>query len=452
MVAGPLADRVDRRALIVWGNVAQGACMAVIPLTDRFVAVPLAVVYAASFASATAFVFSDAAVFGALPALIGPARLPAANGYLTSIQSVALMVGPALGGLLATGIGPANTIWVDVASFLVAAVVLGRIRAPFDERRRRHPAIERFTDQVRRGLRFIGRERTIRALVMVGFGNSFAFGVMLGLVVPYAVDRLGLPDDSVRLGLLFTADAAGALVSGLVFARLYRPGRIRWLTPTCLSASAVLLAGLTLTRSYPTALVLTALFAFTVGTTISVGITYRQMASPDDLRSSVNVVGRMVSWGGQPFGAAVGGVVAEAAGISVALGLATAVMAASAVTSALILPASAPSGADDGRRSVAERAADRPRSRPMTTPASGSAIEAVSTALVVPAPGSARGAAQRSGAGSHPRRDRRRCRLRPGGRSWPRRRRRAGRRPGRGRGRRSHRRAHRRPGRRRSGR
>jgi len=110
LIAGPLADRVDRRGLIVWGNLAQGASMAVIPVADAFGAVPLPLIYVASFASATAFVFSDAAVFGALPALIGPARLPTANGYLTSIQSVALMLGPALGGLLATTIGPANAI------------------------------------------------------------------------------------------------------------------------------------------------------------------------------------------------------------------------------------------------------------------------------------------------------------------------------------------------------
>jgi len=338
LVAGPLADRVDRRRLIVWGNVAQGACMAVIPVVDAVVTVPLPVIYVATFASATAFVFSDAAVFGALPALIGAARLPTANGYLTSIQSMALMLGPAIGGLLATLIGPADAIWVDVASFLVAALVLGRIRAPFDEGRAPGRLQERFGEQVRRGLRFIRRERTILVLILVGFGNSFAFGVMLGLVVPYAVDRLGLPDNSVRLSLLFTADALGALLSGLCFARLYAARRIPWLTPACLTASALLLAALTLTRAYPAALVLTVLFAFTVGTTISVGITYRQMASPDDLRSSVNVVGRMVSWGGQPFGAAIGGIVAEIAGIPDALGLATVVMAVSALASAVLLP------------------------------------------------------------------------------------------------------------------
>ncbi len=338
LVAGPLADRIDRRALIVWGNLAQGAAMAVIPIVDAVTPVPIPVIYAASFASATAFVFSDAAVFGALPALIGDERLPAANGLLTSIQSAALMVGPAIGGVLATTVGPANAIWLDVASFFVAAVMLGRIGAPFGQPRAVAGRLrDGLGEQVRRGLRFIRHERTISTLIVVGFGNSFAFGAMLGLVVPYTVERLGVPDDSARLGLLFSADALGALLAGLAFARIYAIARIRWLTPLCLAASAALLGAFVLNRSYAVALVLTALFAFAVSTTISVGITYRQMASPDDLRSSVNVVGRMVYWGGQPFGAAVGGLLAQAAGIPAALGLATGVMAASTAAGAILL-------------------------------------------------------------------------------------------------------------------
>jgi predicted MFS family arabinose efflux permease len=155
--------------------------------------------------------------------------------------------------------------------------------------------------------------------------------------VPYAVDRLGVPDNSVRLGLLFTADALGALLAGLAFARIYARDRIRWLTPVGLSVSAALLALLTVNESYALALVLTIAFAFAVSTTISVGITYRQMASPDELRSSVNVVGRMVAWGGQPFGAAVGGVVAQTAGVPTALGMAAGVMTVSAISAVVLL-------------------------------------------------------------------------------------------------------------------
>ena len=45
------------------------------------------------------------------------------------------------------------------------------------------------------------------------------------------------------------------------------------------------------------------------------GIAYRQQTLPDDMQGRVNVVGRMVSWGGQPFGAALGGLGATVLGL-----------------------------------------------------------------------------------------------------------------------------------------
>ena len=46
--------------------------------------------------------------------------------------------------------------------------------------------------QVKRALRFVRGHRTVATLIGVGFGNSFAFGAVLGLLVPYGVTELGL--------------------------------------------------------------------------------------------------------------------------------------------------------------------------------------------------------------------------------------------------------------------
>ena len=73
---------------------------------------------------------------------------------------------------------------------------------------------------------------------------------------------------------------------------------------------ALSLAG---TSRWLVAVGLVGLFALSFMTTITVGITYRQLVAPDHLRSSVNVIGRMVAWGGQPFGAAAGAVVSAVA-------------------------------------------------------------------------------------------------------------------------------------------
>ncbi|HEY8093168.1 MAG TPA: MFS transporter [Acidimicrobiales bacterium] len=327
VIAGPLADQGNRRVLIIGGNLAQGLLVATIPLAQAFGVLTVAQVYVVGLLSATAFVFGDAAVFGAVPALVGPERLSAANGFLYSLGSGAEIAGPIVGGVLAALIGPANAVWVDAASFLGAAAVQTTIRSTFRVGPR--PADEPLAirAQVGRALRFVRGQRTVATLIGVGFGNSFAFGAVLGLLVPYAVTELGLGDKDARVGLLYGATGVGALLAGMVFARLFRPERVRWLTPLTFLVSATVAAGLAVASLWVSAALLLVVFSWSISTTINVGITYRQLAAPDDLRSSVNVLGRMISWGGQPFGAACGAVVAGAASVSVAYAGAAAVMA-----------------------------------------------------------------------------------------------------------------------------
>ena len=337
IIAGPIADQGNRRVLIIGGNVAEGLLVATIPIAHAFGVLTVAQVYVVGLLSATAFVFSDAAVFGAVPALVGPERLSAANGFLSALASGADIAGPVIGGALAATIGPANAVTVDAASFLVAAALQSTIRSSF--RTGSLPTGERLPimAQVKRALRFVRGHRTVATLIGVGFGNSFAFGAVLGLLVPYGVTELGLSQKDARIGLLYGATGIGALVAGVVFARLFRTDRVAWLTPTTLLLSSVVAAGLAFASGWVAAAVLLTVFSWSIATTINVGITYRQLAAPDDLRSSVNVLGRMISLGGQPFRAACGAVVAGEAGIPVAYVGAAIVMAVKGTVAAVLL-------------------------------------------------------------------------------------------------------------------
>jgi predicted MFS family arabinose efflux permease len=192
-------------------------------------------------------------------------------------------------------------------------------------------------EQIGRALRFVRSHHTVATLIGVGFGNSFAFGAVLGLLVPYAVTELGLADRDARIGLLYGATGIGALIAGVVFGRLFRAERIRWLTPGTMLLSSIVAAALAVVSLWVPAVVLLVVFSWSISTTINAGITYRQLAAPDDLRSSVNVLGRMVSWGGQPFGAAIGAVVAGAAGVPAAYAGAAVVMGLSGVLAAWLL-------------------------------------------------------------------------------------------------------------------
>ncbi len=338
LIAGPIADRGNRRVLIIGGNLVEGTLVATIPIAQLFGVLTVAQIYVVALLAATAFVFSDAAVFGAVPALVGPGRLAAANGMLSSLASTADIAGPVLGGVLVATIGATNAVWIDSASFFVAAAVQARIPSNFrDPASAPGEARLQIRSQVGRALRFIRGHRVLSTLILVGFGNSFAFGAVLGLIVPYAVERLGLASDAGRIGVLYGAIGVGGLIAGLAFSRVFRTERVARLVPSTITAAALFAALLAANSSWLLACGLLGAFSLSITTTISTGITYRQLTAPDDLRSSVNVIGRMISWGGQPFGAATGGLIAAATTVSTAYAVAALVMLTAGVAAALLL-------------------------------------------------------------------------------------------------------------------
>ena len=337
LVAGPLADRGNRRGLIIGGNLVEGTLVATIPIAHLFGVLSIAQIYVVALLSATAFVFSDAAVFGAVPALVGPARLPAANGLLSSMGSITEIAGPVVAGVLVASIGTTTAIWIDSASFLIAAAVQSRIRSLFRSGDTTAVLTTSLADHARAALRFIRGDRTVATLLLAGFGNSLAFGTVLGLLVPFAVEELRVPSGDGRIGILYGSLGVGSLIAGVSFSRVFAVSRVRFLTPVSLATAGACVALLCAVQSWILGAVFVGLFSLAITSTIMVGITYRQIAAPDEMRSSVNVVGRMIAWGGQPFGAFLGAGLASLFDVRFAYAVAAVIMGATAVGAFLSL-------------------------------------------------------------------------------------------------------------------
>jgi MFS family permease len=134
LLAGALADRVDRRRLMVGGDLLRAALVGSVPLAAALGVLKLPHVYLAALGVAVVFVWADAASFGALPALIGRQRLPAANSARWSASTTLTITGPAVAGVLVATVEPTPALWVDAASYLASALLLASIRRSFQHR------------------------------------------------------------------------------------------------------------------------------------------------------------------------------------------------------------------------------------------------------------------------------------------------------------------------------
>ncbi|MEO1059062.1 MAG: MFS transporter [Actinomycetota bacterium] len=344
-IAGPVADRFSRRRLIIGGNLAEGLLVATIPVAAWLDVLTVGQVFAVALLSATAFVFSDAAVFGAVPALVHEERLASANGVLATLASAADIAGPVLAGVLIATIGPANALSIDAMTFLFAAAVQSTIRSNL-RRGESSEAPRSIRRHLAAGLGFIRRQRTVFVLIVAGFANSLAIGCILGLLVPWSIEVLGYDRDDARLGLLYAAVGVGSLIAAVVFPRIFTADRVRLITPASLLWSAAASATLLVTTA-TLATASIAAFAFGIMLTITIGITYRQLVTPDELTSTVNTVGRTIAAGGQPLGAAIGAVIVASTSVSTAYVAATIVLGLTGVAAYIALRSPSPSRADE---------------------------------------------------------------------------------------------------------
>jgi MFS family permease len=336
LVAGAIADRVNRKQLMIVCDLLNLILLGSLPIADEFGALTLPHIYIVALLSATAFVWFDTANFGALPAIVGRERLVEANSLMWATNTIISIVGPAVGGALAATLGPAKAITLDSFSYLLSAGSLILIARNFNivsaVQAEAISLWQRTTADIREGLRFLWRQELVRALTLLGFGSSLTSGAVTGLMVVYGVKALSLPQADPRLGLLFTAQAVGSLVASVALPQLVRRVPVGRITLAAMLFYIVMLLGFIVAGNLTLGLVFCGLLSICNTLVVLNGISLRQMVTPESLMSRVNATARMVAWGGTPFGAALGGLLAEWLDIRVAL----LIMMTGAIVSAVV--------------------------------------------------------------------------------------------------------------------
>ena len=220
-VGGALADRIDRRKLMIVCDLARAVvCVAFLLVGPEtiwlaYVLLPVLATFAAPF---------DPALSAATPNVVDPDDLPAANALNGSLWGTMLAVGAGLGGLISAAFGADTAFLVDAGSFLVSAALLSSIRRSFSESAERtteHPGI---VEATRETWRFARRDHRVLSLLAVKFG----FGAAAGLLALIPVMALQVFDaGNIGFGILMAARGVGALIGPFLGHRFAGPGHRR---------------------------------------------------------------------------------------------------------------------------------------------------------------------------------------------------------------------------------
>ena len=330
LVAGALADRLDRRRTMVGVQLARTALAGGLALAVVAGQGSIWLVYAVALGLGVLETLFDTAAQSIVPNVVPRDRLEGANSRLLAAEfTMNLFVGPPLGGLLAAT-AVALAFGSAAAGFLGAALLLAGLAGSFRPDHTGPPT--RIHTEVGEGIRFLAGHQFLGTLAIVIALLNIANGAVNALLVLHAVAPGPMGLDEVGFGLLLTANAVGTIlgtvVAGTIERRLGKPN--------------ILLVGIVMLLVIDVALVVTT-NALVVGAAMAIGgvffgafnVTYqslRQRVVPDRILGRVVASFRMLGWGALPLGALLGGVIGEAYGLP-------AVFAAAALLTALLLPA-----------------------------------------------------------------------------------------------------------------
>lgn len=294
---GAYADRMDRRRLL---QLAQAAALVVsvglaaLSLAGAARAWEVLVAVVLTTAAAT---FDQPARQAIIPAMVPEAELPQAFALLNPSRELAVLLGPALAGVLIAVSGPGLMYAVDAATYAVLIVVLAVMRMP---RLVPDASAGSVWSSIRQGAAFVRGRSLVLWMISLDLSATL-FGAYRVVLPALALDLLHV--GPAGYGLLSSAPSAGALVSTVVVFRVV--GRARALGRVLLlSTVGYGLATLLLARGGTLALAL--LGAVLLGGCDAMATTIRQAAvqleTPDHLRGRVSSIYQMASRGGPALG------------------------------------------------------------------------------------------------------------------------------------------------------
>lgn len=335
--AGVLADRTDRRRVIVWSQIAQAAAATVIGLLTLTHHVTPAVLIGGA-AVAGLGMGLGAPAWSALVNEILPREQVADGVAMHSIAfNLARAVGPAIGGVVLALLGAPVSFFLNAASFLfiIAAVVRHRPAARADESAG-HPPLSR---AVVEPFAFVFREIGVRSIFVSMW--LFTSGAAFLYALAPALAKLTLKADANEYGLMIGAMGAGAVIGALSLKRLR--GRLPPRVLVSLMMALYAVSSLAIARAEDPTIAVALFVPAGIGWTcvFTTLAALNQLSAPNHLRARVVALYTMSHFMIYGAAASIAGAIAEAQSIRTSLVVGgIACFVAALVTIRLAVPAS----------------------------------------------------------------------------------------------------------------
>ncbi len=309
---GALIDRWDRKAVMIRCDVGRAVAIASIPIAMAFDALTLWHIYAVSLIEGSLFVFFNIAEVAALPRVVAREQLPQASAWNEAGFGMTNIAGPSFGTVLYEAFGRAVPFVSNVVTYVVSAIALARIKAPFHTQR--EAPEHDLKKEVAEGLRWMWDNPLIRYMALLTGGLNL-INAATPLVMIVLAKQMGASDG--EIGVVFSAAGIGGIAGSLVGGQIQRRFTFGQVIVTVIWLEAICFPFYLVVPSYFLLSAVAGISAFIAPVYNVVQFSYRLSIIPDRLQGRVNSVFRLLAFGFMPVGAALSGVLIERFGTTV---------------------------------------------------------------------------------------------------------------------------------------
>ncbi|MFI7026549.1 MFS transporter [Micromonospora sp. NPDC049900] len=309
--AGVLADRVNRRRLLIGGDLARALLFAAVPVAWLW-GPQLWLLYLVLPASAAVGMVFRVAYVTAVPGLVDVGRITEANGKLSASYAVAGIGGPLLAGLVAARFGYTTAIAVNAVSFAASALGLTAVRLRQARRERTTRTLAALRGELLDGARFLWRHPVLRSLTLLLSAFLFLSYGLDDVLIYYVGHELGGSERTV--GVVLGLAALGTVLGSLVVAPLRRRVGFGPTWSGSMVVAGVAVAAVGSARTVPAVAALAAAYLGGVAIGAICSLSLRQEVTPNHLLGRVTSVfwathyalgpvgAAVVTWGAQGYG------------------------------------------------------------------------------------------------------------------------------------------------------
>jgi MFS family permease len=302
LVGGVVADRMDRRRLLLASQVVQLSCAFLIATLLYFKVLQVWHILSISFIVGTAQAFGGPAYQALIPSLVEPEDMPNAIA-LNSIQfNLARVIGPAVGGWTFTRFGYTWCFALNGLSFVAVIITLLMMNTKFIPKK----STESMLESMQQGFGFIRSQGAMVSLIALAFLMTF-LGIPLLTFLPVIAKSVYHDADGRLFTTMMSVSGCGAIVGALVVAgmgNIKHRGRLALLILTVLGLT---ISGFALSQWLTLSMILIFMSGAALVGVFAMIASLAQLIATHEMRGRVMSVYNVAFRGGMPLGSLVCG-------------------------------------------------------------------------------------------------------------------------------------------------